>query len=60
MLLHILVFVFIKYGEIVEQDALISPNPRGELEDLVVVCVLSSCLKLFNSLLKMIQVHFNL
>jgi len=23
----------------VEQDALMSPNPRGKLEDLVVVCV---------------------
>jgi len=47
---------------VVEQDALMSPNPRGKLEDLVVgcVCVLSSCLKLVNSLLKMIQVHLNL
>jgi len=29
----------------VEQDALMSPNPRGKLEDLVVgcVCVLSCC-----------------
>ena len=46
----------------VEQDALLSPNPRGKLEDLAVgcVCVLSSCLKLVNSLLKMIQVHLNL
>jgi len=26
-------------GEIVEQDALMSPNPRGKLEDLVVGCV---------------------
>ena len=33
-------FVFMKYGEIVEQDALMSPNPSGKLEDLVVVvCV---------------------
>jgi len=48
----------------VEQDALMSPNPKGKLEDLVVgcvcVCVLSSCLKLVNSLLKLIQVHLNL
>ena len=43
----------------VEQDAMMSPNPSGKLEDLVVVCV-SSCLKLVNSLLKMIQVHLNL
>jgi len=27
-------------GEIVEQDALMSPNPSGKLEDPVVVCVL--------------------
>ena len=46
----------------VEQYALMSPNPRGKLEDLAAgcVCVLSSCLKLVNSLLKMIQVHLNL
>jgi len=46
----------------VEQDALMCPNPRGKLEDLVAgcVCVLSSCLKLVNSLLKLIQVHLNL
>ena len=48
--------------ENIEQDALMSPNPKGKLEDLVAgcVCVLSSCLKLVNSLLKMIQVHLNL
>jgi len=47
--------------DIVEQDALMSPNPGGKHEDLVVgcVCVLSSCLKLVNSLLKLIQVHLN-
>jgi len=51
-----------KDGTTVEQDALMSPNPRGKLEDLVAgcVCVLYSCLKLVNSLLKMIQVHLNL
>ena len=37
-----------------------SPNPSGKLEDLVVVCVLSSCLKLVNSLLKMSQVYLNI
>jgi len=39
-----------------------SPNPSGKLEDLaVVMCVsVSGCLKLVNSLLKMIQVHLNL
>jgi len=26
-------------GEIVEQDVLMSPNPRGKLEDLAAVCV---------------------
>jgi len=31
--------VFIKYGEIVEQDALMSPNPKGKLEDLASGCV---------------------
>jgi len=39
-----------------------SPNLSGKLEDLVVgcVCVLFSCLKLVNSLLKMIQGQLNL
>jgi len=46
---------------IVEQDALMSPNPSRKLEDLAaVVCVgVSSCLKLVNSLLKMIQAQLN-
>jgi len=45
----------------VEQNALMSPNPSGKLEDLVVVVVcVSSCLKLVNSLLKLIQAQLNL
>jgi len=44
----------------VEQDALMSPNPRGKLEDLAVVVCVSSCLKLVNSLLKMIQAQLKL
>jgi len=44
----------------VEQDALMSPNPSGKLEDHANVCVLFSCLKLVNSLLKMIQVQLSL
>jgi len=48
---------------IVEQDALMSPNPSGKLEDFVVVVVVvcvSSCLKLVNSLLMLIQAQLNL
>jgi len=45
----------------VEQDALMSPNPSGKLEDLVVVVVcVSSCFKLVNSLLRLIQAQLNL
>jgi len=40
---------------VVEQDALMSPNPSGKLEDLAVVVCVPSCLRLVNSLLKMIQ-----
>jgi len=46
--------------EDVEQNALMSPNPSGKLEDLGDVCVLFSFLKLVNSLLKMIQAQLNL
>ena len=44
----------------VEQDDLMSPNPSGMLEDLVDVVCVSSCLKLVNSLLKLIQAQLNL
>jgi len=37
-----------------------SPNPSGKFEDLVVVLCVSSCLKLVNSLLKLIQAQLNL
>jgi len=45
---------------LVEQDVLMSRNASGKLEDLTVVVCVSSCLKLVNSLLKIIQVHLNI
>jgi len=47
---------------LVEQGALMSPNPSGKLKDPanMCVCVLFSCLKLINLLLKKIQGQLNL
>jgi len=40
-------FVFIKYKEIVEHGALMSPNPSALLEYLVVGCVCVLCSLIF-------------
>ena len=49
-----LMIIIVNKQRCVEQDALMSPNPSGKLEDPVDVCVLFSSLKLVNSLHKMI------
>jgi len=48
-------FRWVDHDPVVEQGALMSPNPRGMLEDLAVGCVCLVVFEFVNSLFKMIQ-----